>query len=356
MIKSKGCKLRKISSSQLCLCVINSTTGLKVRKMVQIVVTYDAEDVERKILNEALGEIARLVFLVDLRPDERAKALASADILLSWSLKRELRPEEFTIIAKVRMVQLLSAGANQVSFSQLPTGLMVASNVGAYAEQMAEHVLAMILALEKHLIDRYNKLRKGEFDQVNPNRMLRGSSCAILGFGGIGKATARLLRCFGVRIYAINRTGTTTEPVEFIGTTKDLEKVLRLVDIVIISLPLTNSTRGLIGKHQLDWMKDDAILINVARGEIVDEAALYEKLKSHSNFMAGIDTWWSEPHKDGQFRTNYPFLELPNVIGSPHNSAIVPDAMLNATKRAAENVKRFLNGERPIGIVGDDAR
>jgi phosphoglycerate dehydrogenase-like enzyme len=209
----------------------------------------------------------------------------------------------------------------------------------------------MILAVEKNLLDRYDKLKNGVFDQSNTNRMLRGSTCAILGFGGIGKATARLMCCFGVKIHAISTTGKTDEPVEFIGTLKDLEHVLRIADIILIALPLTKATRGLIGTQELAWMKDDAILVNVARGQIVHEAALYEKLKTQPHFTAAIDAWWVEPLIHGEFRTDHPFLELPNLLGSPHNSGIAKGSFIEATLHAAQNVRRFLNNEPIKGVV-----
>jgi glycerate dehydrogenase len=246
---------------------------------------------------------------------------------------------------------LLTAGVDQLPFRDLPPGLMIASNAGAYAEPMAEHVVAMILAVGKNLFDRQVKLRNGTFDQTNVNRMLRGSTCAILGFGGIGKAVARLLRCFDVKIYALNTTGRTDEPVDFIGTLQDLEHVLRLADIVIVTIPLTKSTRKLIGKEQLGWMKNDAVLVNVARADIIDEAALYQKLKENRHFTAAIDAWWIEPLHYGKFSTNYPFLELPNVLGSPHNSGLVSYSFEKGTMHAVENVKRFLNHEPVLGVV-----
>lgn len=319
--------------------------------MVNVAVTFAPDDKQRDILESVLGKIARLVYLKDLSPVERAKELAIADVLISRSPRRELTPDDSKMITHVKFLQLISAGADHVPYSQLPSHLTIASNAGAYAEPMAEHVLAMVLAVIKNLLDRHKKLTQGVFEQSTENRMLQGSNCAILGFGGIGKATARLLRCFGVKIYGINTTGKTDEQVEFIGTMKDLEHVLHLADIVLISLPLTNSTRKLIGSRELGWMKDDAILVNVARAQIIDEAALYEKLKSSPNFTAAIDAWWVEPLTHGKFRTDHPFLEFQNVLGSPHNSGIAKGSFLKATRLAAENVKRFLNNEPIVGRV-----
>jgi phosphoglycerate dehydrogenase-like enzyme len=236
-------------------------------------------------------------------------------------------------------------------FAELPGHLVVASNPGAYAAPMAEHVLAMTLALAKRLLIQTEKLRRGDFDQFAPNREVAGLSAGILGFGGIGRATARLMCALGMRILAINTSGTASDPVDFIGTLDDLEHVLRASDVVLIALPLTRITRGLIGKEQLAWMKPDAILINVARGAIVDEEALYLHLQSHPAFMAGIDAWWTEPLFQGVFRQAFPFLDLPNVIGSPHNSGIVRGIRGAAFRLAAENVRRFLLGEPVRGIA-----
>ena len=311
-----------------------------------IAVTFDTDKEDRTTLSNVFGKTAQVVFLTELRQEERLVQLRRADAILTWFPDRELRnAEEFAAITGARIMQLLSAGADQVPFSRLPPNILVASNAGAYAEPMAEHALAMILALEKNLLDRHSKLKAANFDQHNMNRMLHGSTCAILGFGGIGKATGRLLRCFDVKIFAINTTGNTSEPVEFVGTLKDLERVLRVADIVLIALPLTSSTNGLLGVRELGWMREDAILVNVSRGAIIQEKALFEHLKTHPRFSAALDAWWHEPYTTGDFHVNYPFFDLPNFLGSPHNSAIVPGSLQNAMIHAAENVKRFLKGE-----------
>jgi phosphoglycerate dehydrogenase-like enzyme len=98
-------------------------------------------------------------------------------------------------------------------------------------------------------------------------------------------------------------------------------------------------------------MKDTAILVNVARGAIIDEGALFEKLKAQPKFTAALEAWWNEPYSSGDFRINYPFFDLPNVLGCPHNSGIVAGAYLNGVRCAAENVNRWLNHELIIGVV-----
>ncbi len=316
-----------------------------------ILVTYQAEPMQQTRLRELLGGIATLTFLTELASPQRELALEEATILLAWNFPREIQPKDYSLLRRVLFIQLLSAGADHMPFASLPPRIIVASNPGAYAAPMAEHVMAMTLALAKHLLVQQQKLKQGQFDQFTPNRMLSGMTAGILGFGGIGRATARLMRAFGMRIYAINTSGTSSEPTDSVGTLGDLEHVLHESDVVVLSLPLTRTTRGLIGERELGWMKPDAILINVARGALLDEEALYTHVKSHPDFLLGIDAWWTEPFLVGQFRMEYPFLELPNVLGSPHNSGVVPGVLMSASRLAVDNIQRFLKGEQVTGIV-----
>ncbi len=316
-----------------------------------VVVTYRGSDAFRHAIVEALGPAASVVFLADLAPDDRTPALDQADAVLAWNVDTELEAEEFGHLAGMGLIQFVSAGADHVPFDRLPPEVPVASNVGAYAAPMAEHVLAVALALSKRLPEQHAKLARGEFDQRTLTRAIGGSVVGILGFGGIGQACAALFEAFGARIHAINRSGRTGRPVEFAGTLDDLDRVLAAADVLVISIPLTRSTRGLIGRHELDTMKSDAILVNVARGAIVDEAALYEHLRAHPEFSAGIDAWWDEPHAGEPFRTAFPFFDLPNLLGSPHNSALTRGSLVEANRYAAANVLRHLRGEPFRGLV-----
>ena len=300
---------------------------------------------------EELDGAADIAMLRQAGEADRPALLARADALICWSPSRELPAGALQDAATLRFIQLLSAGADGVDFRAVPERVTLAGNVGAYAAPMAEHVLAMTLALARRLPQRHAALAAGEWRQSEPLLTLNGAVCAILGFGGIGQATAALLRPFGARIHAVNSSGATSEPVEFAGTLADLDQVLAAADVLVICLPLTNATRGLIGARELALMKPHAIVINVARGPIIDEHALYRHLRDHPQFCAGIDAWWHEPRHGSGFRTDFPFFELPNLLGSPHNSAVVPGVLENAARKAAQNVRRYLRGEPVTGLM-----
>lgn len=317
-----------------------------------ITVTYHATDEEKSVIYDILaGE--NLFLLQDVKDiKEKQKILLETDILLSWNPTLELKDIEINVLQNLQFVQLLSAGYDHLNFNYFSKETIIASNQGAYAKPMAEHALAMILALAKKLTKYHNLLSKGVFDQLNSvTRYIHGSNLGIIGYGSIGKETAKLMQPFDVNVYAINTSGKTDDDVAFIGKLQDLDIVLKNSDILLISIPLNKETQALIGKRELELMKTDAILINVARGDIIIEKDLYEHLRTHPEFSAGIDAWWIEPFKYGKFEIHYPFFGLTNFIGSPHNSSVVPNSLIDGAKQAAINVKRFINKEVIKGLI-----
>ncbi|TCO19602.1 phosphoglycerate dehydrogenase-like enzyme [Kribbella steppae] len=319
-----------------------------------VAISYAVSDESRVAILDALGDTSYVVFLQDQRPTERMETLRRAEALIGWRLNREVSPDQFAHAARLRLIQFVSVGVDSVDFTAIPPGIVITGNAGAYAGPMAEHVMAMTLSLAKRLPQRHAALGNGEFDQQAPSLTLDGAVCAILGFGGIGHRTAQLMRAFGARIHAVNTSGSTTEQVEYVGTLADLDKVLAVADVLVLSLPLTRTTRGIIGDRELALMRPTAIVVNVARAGIIDQPALYEHLRANPDFCAGIDTWWHEPPLGEDFRTDYPFFDLPNVLGSPHNSAIVAGSHASAARHAAQNVRRYLEGQSPAGIVRPD--
>lgn len=321
-----------------------------------VAVTFKLRDPERAVVAEALGPSAKPVFLTDLDTAARARTLGEASAVLARDTGKELHPGEAALIRSARLLQFMSAGIDFVPLHEIPDNVPVAGNGGAYAGPMAEHGLAMTLAAAKRLVIQHEALARGEFNQHARNRSLSGGICGILGFGGIGVATAKLMRALGMRVYAINRRGRSDEPADWIGTMADLDVVLAGADVVIVSTPLTPATKGMIGARELGLMKPDAILVNLARGEIIQEAALFAHLQSHPDFFACIDAWWIEPIRHGTFRMDHPFMSLPNVVGSPHNSASVPGMTHAGLRRAVANIKRALAGEAPHYVLGADER
>jgi phosphoglycerate dehydrogenase-like enzyme len=317
-----------------------------------ILVTYDPEKDERKLYEEVLGPLAPMTFLNDIAPEKRSPVMKAASIIVSTSFsEREIQKSEVKQLANLRFVQLIFAGADNVPFDLIPESVPVVCNPGAFAAPVAEHTLAMTLALAKSLNPKHTLLSRGKFDQTGLNKTLEGGICGIIGLGGNGKAVANLMRAVGMQVYAVNRSGQTDVAVDYIGPAAGIQKVLAESDVVVLTVPLNRHTRSLIGPSELKRMKPDAILVNVARGDIVDQKALYEHMAANPEFRAGIDTWWSEPASHGTFRLEYPFFDLPNFLGSPHNADIVPQAMLAATRLAVNNVKNYLQGNKVGGLL-----
>jgi phosphoglycerate dehydrogenase-like enzyme len=321
-----------------------------------LVVAFASSAKRKAIVADALAGASAVVYLTELDETARSEALRNAGVLLTFNTSKELRPGEAKLLDGARLIQFMIGGVDFIPLGELPEGVPVATNGGGYAESMAEHALAMTLAAAKRLVLEHENLKRGQFNQFTRNRMLAGRVCGIFGFGGIGAATAELMHGIGMRVHAINRHGRTDQRVEWIGTPERLNELLGAADVLLISAPLTRATYGLIGTAELRRMKDDAILVNLARGEIVQERALYDHLVSHPNFTACIDAWWVEPVRHGEFRIDQPFLDLPNVIASPHNSAQGGRAHDVSLRRAVENCRRALTGEAPLHLIGLDER
>ncbi len=320
-----------------------------------ILVTYEPGEEEKKIYREIFKNLAQVHFLKNESESKRIKLLKEAEIIIALSFsQKEIEPAEISLLQNVRIIQLIYAGADDIPFALIPADIILASNVGAFARPIAEHVLALTLALAKKLVPKNKLLQAGKFDRSGFNQEIRGGVCGIIGFGGNGREIAKTMQAMGMQIFGINRFGKTDFPIDFIGSVENVKKVLQASHVVVVTTPLTRETKDLIGKKELGWMKKDAILINVGRGDVINQKALYEHLKAHPDFRAGIDTWWSEPVGQEDFKLDYPFFDLPNIIGSPHIADHVPRSMPYATRRALENVRNFLTDGRLRGILNRD--
>ena len=163
-----------------------------------VVVTHDASAEQREIYDEVLGASCEITYVAGASDDDRVSALARADAVIATHPLAEFRDGDKALLAGARLIQQTTAGVDHVPFDRLPDGVPVAANPGTYSQPIAEHVLAMTLAAAKRLLIEDRAMRSGEFNQFTPNRMLAGGIAAILGFGGIGQESARLLRACGM--------------------------------------------------------------------------------------------------------------------------------------------------------------
>ena len=157
-----------------------------------IVISRPPTEEVRVAFDDYLDEAGEILFIADLDDSGRAAALANASVLVVQNMRVEFTEEELAGFGHIGLVQALTAGIDHVPFSKLPPDLPVAANPGVYADAMAEHVVAMAYAAGKRLMVEHEEMRAGNFNQFRLNRRMAGMTAAILGFGGVGRATARL--------------------------------------------------------------------------------------------------------------------------------------------------------------------
>ncbi|MGQ4892796.1 MAG: 2-hydroxyacid dehydrogenase [Candidatus Njordarchaeia archaeon] len=319
-----------------------------------VYVNFKADPEEKKIFEETIGDLAEIVYGRELENREKHRYIENAEVLITGS-GRELNEDFFKKTKKLKFIQTLSAGLDNIPFHAIPKHVIVASNAGGNAKIVAEHALALILSALKNIPKHDRLMRKGTWNRKIQGRMLSGKTVGIVGFGNIGKELAKMLKCFNVKIYAINRTGKTDMDVDYIGKIENLDNVLKNSDIIILALPLTKKTRHLITMRELNMLKKDAIIVNVARGPIIKEEDLYNYLKENPNVTAALDVWWTYPEKPiEKHEQRYPFHKLENVIMTPHIAGFSREITRDVMKHAAENVKRFLIGTKPKNIAKRD--
>jgi D-3-phosphoglycerate dehydrogenase len=218
--------------------------------------------------------------------------------------------------------------------------IAVVSAGGANADPVAEYTIATMLSLARDVPRLDRELRAGKWAKgTYMGREFRGRKVGLIGFGQIGRRVATMAAALGAQVTVYSRTR--KDAVEGVQWETDLERLLGTVDILSLHCPLTEKTRGLIGRRELALMKPSAILINTSRGPVVDEAALTEALSTGKLAAAGLDVFAEEPTDPKN-----PLLQLPNVIVTPHVSAMTEEAMTRMGTSAATQILNLLKDGR----------
>ena len=305
---------------------------------------------------EPLKRYADVYWLDDLDDKEQAKLLPLIDCVYSHGWPKAL-DGKVSKMNGLRLYQAGNAGVSAIRFDLLGKDVTICSNAGAYSDEVAEFVIGLMLASGKSIIKFDRQLRTGVFTRKRSADLGRqvtlyaGKTLGIVGYGGIGRSTARFAKPFRMNVLAFGRHPTKDRGVKVLRGRGGLLKLLRESDVVVLAVPLTNETKGMIGQAELAAMKRDAMLINVARGEVVQKRPVYEHLVKNPGFHYATDVWWPDSTGMETFSPDLPFLELENFIGTPHasgTSAIISGSVM---KGVVENLTRFYKGERLKNVV-----
>ncbi|MGH7385667.1 MAG: 2-hydroxyacid dehydrogenase [Candidatus Rokuibacteriota bacterium] len=286
---------------------------------------------------------------------EIVSRLGDVDVLVSMAFT----PEMAAAAPRLRLVQVPGAGLDRIDRLSLAPGTALANAYG-HDVGIAEYVIGAMLALSRSFCRVDADLRRGQWDSVWSGAPvplwseLAGRTLGILGYGRIGQAVARRALAFDMNVMAIRRDATRPDPhrLAFLRGPEALDELLHHADHLAVTLALTPDTRGLIGARQLALMKPTAILINVARGEVVDEDALYQALSRGTIAGAALDVWYRYPSGGAPTHPGHrPFHALPNVLMTPHVSGWTDGMMDSRAGVIAENIHRIARGEAPVNLV-----
>lgn len=247
---------------------------------------------------------------------------------------------------KLKWIHFLSAGVDTLwDWGLEKKDYIFSKSSGVHAQPISDHVMAMALYFSRELGMFEQQKRKKEW-KGHPLGELQGMTMGILGMGAIGRACARKANAFGMQVVGAASRPRDMEGIEYVGGPEALEKVLRESDYLVIALPLTGKTHGLIGKKELEKMKKNAVIINIARGEIIKEPDLIECLQVGKIKGAGLDVFAEEPLPETS-----PLWEMENVLITPHNAGSTPYYMERALEIFLENWEAYREGKPlPTGV------
>jgi glycerate dehydrogenase len=286
----------------------------------------------------------------DVAPEEVAEVLWRASIAIAN--KTQITREVIESSHKLRLVAVAATGVNNVDLEACRERGIAVCNIRGYAENaVPEHVFMMLLALRRNLLAWRASLHQGAWQKAERFCLfdheihdLAGSTLGLIGYGSVGRGVERLARAFGMEVLiAEHKDAATVRP----GYTP-FDEVLARADQVSLHVPLTEATRDLIGAREFGLMKKNSLLINTARGGVVNEAALVAALKMRRIAGAGFDVLSTEPPREGNPLLD---LDLPNFLLTPHVAWSSREAMQKLGDQLIDNLEAFVRGETRNRVV-----
>lgn len=304
--------------------VIIEPLGVEEEKLLSLAKEKLADKVEIVYYNTRVTDTATLT--------ERAK---EADILAFSNLP--FKKEVLENCPNLKMISVAFTGVDHVAMDYCKErGIMVCNCAGYSNTAVSELVFGLALSLYRYIVECNTVIRQEKDKTGLIGLELEGKKFGVVGFGAIGSRTAMLAKAFGCQVYGYNRSPKQMEGV----TMTDLDTLLSECDIVSLHVPLSDSTRGLINEDKLALMKPGAILINTARGPVVDSAALAQALKEGKIAGAAVDVFETEP----PIAQDHPLLNCPNLVATPHVAFATKEALYKRAIIVFENIVKYLEG------------
>ena len=283
-------------------------------------------------------------------PEAFERAAADATVIFAWSLSGKLLRDIFHMAPQVRWVHTRAAGLDNLLFPDLVASPAVLTNgSGVFSQALGEFALGAILYFAKgfrQMVSNQAKGRWAPFDVVE----ISGQTVGIVGYGDIGRAVATRVRPMGMRVLGMTRRGPllyNADPlVNRVFGPADRLDMISQCDYVVVAAPLTPDTRGLIGDAEFAAMKPDAVIINIGRGPVIDEAALIRALSAKRIKGAALDVFDTEPLPE-----NHPFYQMENVLLSPHCADHTANWLDDAMRFFLNNFERYRKGEPLLNVV-----
>lgn len=277
-------------------------------------------------------------------------ALAEADAFFGWTFPRA----HFGEARKLRWFQSANAGIEDNLFPELVASeVVLTSGAGLHSVSIPEHVLGQMLVLARNFHESLRLQEKHEWNRFQAIvfggsiRELRGSRLAILGAGAIGASLARMANALGQHVRVMRRDPARgVDGAEAVVGPESLHELLGWADFVVLAMPLTAETHGMIDAAALAAMRSSAYLINIARGEMIDDEALVDALRRGAIAGAALDVFREEP-----LPADHPFWTLPNLVLTPHVSGYAPDYFNRVLELFEENLGHFVRGEPLRNVV-----
>jgi phosphoglycerate dehydrogenase-like enzyme len=262
---------------------------------------------------------------------------------------------------KLRLVHVAGAGTDGIDFGALPAGVQVA-NTFHHEDSVAEYVVATSILLWRRILDQDRRLRRGvwaspAFDAaLTQPDAISAAHVGFVGFGHIGRSSWNVLRVLGCTGAAVTGRGSVEADtgLRWVGGADRLDQLMAESDIVVVSAPLSERTRGMIGEPQLRALGPRGVLVNVGRGPLVDEKALYTALSNRDIAGAAIDVWYDYPDTDGiGAPSELPFADLDNLVLTPHTSGITRQTFLSRVDDITANIRRLQRHEPIVNVVAN---